>query len=516
MSIRILCPASRYWNAALVLAFLLAACGRPRAAFAEDGAGRATMIPEGWPLDESPAEDANAASTQLNRLPKTGEVGESRSGFILTSARVVANQAPARPAPLPEAAPINAPPPPTGDMSTKAPSDVNSSPNPYAPTGAGWLEKPVYERGKDWWLKAGAGVKMSYNTVEGKAPKGTLGRGRWNNDFNLNNVRLYFNGQASKYIGMEVNTDLTNAQWPNLPDQPFEQGGVMRILDAIAKFQLSEHLNIWAGRMIVPNDRSDLSGPFYINAFEFPFVWSYPNIFQGRDDGAVAWGQFGGGKLKYYVGIFEGTRNRGNPVALRPFGPNQSDNPEFAARVVWNLLDPEPGYYNQSTYYGEKDILAIGAAVMHQHDAVGSAANQRDFTGWNIDALFETRLANQGVVTLEGAFYQYNDHNAALVDPTGIFTPVARQGRSGFVLASYLFPGEIAVGNISGKLQPLYRYQRYDRDFPTVGALTEGHDFQLNYIIAGHDARVSFVYSRRGAYATHRYDIARVGVQFQF
>jgi hypothetical protein len=120
------------------------------------------------------------------------------------------------------------------------------------------------------------------------------------------------------------------------------------------------------------------------------------------------------------------------------------------------------------------------------------------------------------VVTLDGAFYQYNDHVAALVDPTGLFTPVARQGRSGFVTASYLFPRELPLGYISGKLQPLYRYLRYDRDFPTVGSLTEGHDFQLNYIIAGHDARVSFVYSRRGAYATHRYDIARVGVQMQF
>ncbi len=39
-------------------------------------------------------------------------------------------------------------------------------------------------------------------------------------------------------------------------------------------------------------------------------------------------------------------------------------------RLVANLLDPEPGYYNASTYYGEKNIAAIGFSLTDQHDAV--------------------------------------------------------------------------------------------------------------------------------------------------
>ena len=47
----------------------------------------------------------------------------------------------------------------------------------------------------------------------------------------------------------------------------------------------------------------------------------------------------------------------------------------FAARVMLNLLDPEPGYYNQSTYYGEKNIFAVGASMFYQEDGFYSATD---------------------------------------------------------------------------------------------------------------------------------------------
>merc|ERR1711964_49924 len=88
----------------------------------------------------------------------------------------------------------------------------------------------------------------------------------------------------------------------------------------------------------------------------------------GRDDGVAIWGQWGGGAVKYQVGWFEGINGASNET-LPITGANPSDDLMFSARLTVNLLDPEPGYYNQSTYYGDKDILAIGAAVMHQNDA---------------------------------------------------------------------------------------------------------------------------------------------------
>ncbi len=61
--------------------------------------------------------------------------------------------------------------------------------------------------------------------------------------------------------------------------------------------------------------------------------------------------------------------NAGNDWPTGPStAPNTNGNPEFVMRLVANLLDPEPGYYNASTYYGEKNIAAIGFSLTDQHN----------------------------------------------------------------------------------------------------------------------------------------------------
>lgn len=83
-------------------------------------------------------------------------------------------------------------------------------------------------------------------------------------------------------------------------------------------------------------------------------------------------GQTGAGIFKYQIGVFEGRDN----------GSNTSDNLLYVARLTYNFWELEPSYYNSSTYYGAKDILAIGAVLMVQEDGAGTAAAQGDFTGW--------------------------------------------------------------------------------------------------------------------------------------
>ncbi len=39
----------------------------------------------------------------------------------------------------------------------------------------------------------------------------------------------------------------------------------MEVLDAIARFEFSDELNIWAGRFLPPSDRANLHGPYYAN-----------------------------------------------------------------------------------------------------------------------------------------------------------------------------------------------------------------------------------------------------------
>jgi hypothetical protein len=329
------------------------------------------------------------------------------------------------------------------------------------------------------WISVGAGLRTSFNSVEDAAPSGT----DRSKDFVLDSIRLYINAQVHENIKFEFNTER------------FDDGidDDIRVLDAVAKFSGSDIVNVWMGRFLPPSDRSNLSGPYFLNAWDFPFVQQYPADFAGRDDGIALWGQVNGGQFKYQVGAFEGLGDVAG-------GPNQDDNLLYAGRVVVNFWDPEPGYYNSSTYYGAKNILALGAVIMTQSDALGTAIAPGDFTGWNIDGLLERRIAGGGVVTVEAAYYDYDrDNVVGSPDSDGYF-----------LLGSYLFPQKLGIG----QLQPMVRYQELDTD--TVGD-TERWDIGLNYIIDGHNARISILYADVDAPGSLAdVDIFRLGVQLQF
>ena len=376
------------------------------------------------------------------------------------------------------------------------------------------------------WVKVGAGLRTSFRSREGAGNGGSHA-----NDFNIDNARLYISGQGHPLFGFELNTDISNAQGFDTLSSGFGgeslDSGEMRVLDAIVKMKLTDSVNLWAGRFLPPSDRSNLDGPFYLNAWLFPYTqFGYNNIFQGRDDGAALWGQHGDGAFKWQIGLFDG-ENTGGPFDA---GHPQSDKLMVSGRVVANLLDPEPGYYNSSTYYGEKDVLALGASFMHRPDMlVGPAggATTADYTAWNLDFLWEQKLDNCGVVTVEAAYYDFDDNNGtaaaggAIANPTGIFGDVAnRQGESYFLLASYLMPNDVQIGCLNGRMQLLTRYQQYDHDniAGAGGGTSDQFDLQLSYILEGHNARVTALWTTHDAAAAGRDDLDAfiLGTQLQF
>lgn len=200
---------------------------------------------------------------------------------------------------------------------------------------SGWMHRID----KDKWVKVGAGLRTSFRSREAASADGSHA-----NDFNIDNARLYFSGQGHPLFGFELNTDINNAQGWDVPGSTVGgesfNAGEMRILDAVIKMKLTDSVNLWAGRFLPPSDRSNLSGPFYLNSWLFPYTqFGYNNIFQGRDDGAALWGQRGDGAFKWQFGVFDG-ENSGGPTAI---GHPETDNLQFNGRVVLNLLDPEPG-----------------------------------------------------------------------------------------------------------------------------------------------------------------------------
>ena len=337
---------------------------------------------------------------------------------------------------------------------------------------------PVLKVDDTKWISIGAGLRTSFASVEKAAPNGS----DRSKDFSVESMRLYVNGQVHKDIKFTFNTEKDSSN-----------GESVRVLDAIARFEFSESFNVWMGRLLPPSDRSNLDGPYYLNAWNFPIVQNYPAIFAGRDDGIAVWGHGVGGKLKYQGGAFQG----------RDGGSNTSDSLLYAGRLTFNLWDAEPGYYNSSAYYGTKDILAFGVVAMMQKDGAGTAVTQGDFTGWNLDALMEKKMVGGGVLSLEGAYYDYDLDNVA--DASLV------QGDGYLLLAAYLLPQKMGIG----QLQPHIRFQSFD----SAGATDARTRMELgvNYIIDGHDARgtLTFANDDPGTPASSSVNSIQLGLQFQ-
>ena len=358
-----------------------------------------------------------------------------------------------------------------------------------------------FEWGEDTWLTVGAGLRTSFNK---RAVIANGDRGAYDNNFNIDNARVYLNGRGHDCIGFEFNLDIDNAQGFNSVitgnGWDDEDDASVRVLDAIVKFEFNDLINIWMGRMLPPSDRANLSGPFYQNAaWAFPFTqFGYQDIFQGRDDGAALWGQLGGGAVKYQIGVYEGVNSEAGFETQNIGAGAGSDDLLFAGRFTVNLLDPESGYYNASTYHGEKDILAIGYAFHSQNDSVGTA----DYRQYNFDVLFETTLGNGAVLTAAGAYY----------DTTGSIVTI-NNGRSYMVEASYLTAREFALGCcVSGKIAPFWRHQEYTRD---AGAVDRVNDWGFHYVMHGHNARVTYNYSDSDVGGVET-DQHLIGVQLQY
>ena len=340
--------------------------------------------------------------------------------------------------------------------------------------------------GPEAWLSVGAGLRASYVHNPDAEDE---------NDTSLNSARIYVNGQLSKVIGFTYNTEIEHDYDGDISD--------LRMMDAIVRLEFNDYFNVWGGRMLAPSDRANLDGPYYLGTWEYPFASAYPQIFQGRDNGAAIWGQTDGGKFKYQFGAFQGCTT----------DENSCDNPDangplLAGRLTYNFWDPEAGYYASSDYYGEKEILAVGLVGQFQQDAATDGVKSGDFTGFNVDVLMQKRVMGGDVFTLEGAYYVYDTDG---IVTTGPFGNGLADGESFFVLTSYLINHKVGIG----KFQPVFRYQEFDHDGgPNVTEWSAG----TNYIIKGHDARLSALYSETDTGIAGEDTVQRFvsGVQLQF
>ena len=75
-------------------------------------------------------------------------------------------------------------------------------------------------------------------------------------------------------------------------------------------------------------------------------------------------------------------------------------SPLFSGRVRLALWDPEPGFWGNGSYFGDKDLLSIGVGGQFQKN--GSRLRAKDWAEVNVDVLVEKKLGGGSFVTGEG------------------------------------------------------------------------------------------------------------------
>ncbi|HET6143535.1 MAG TPA: hypothetical protein VFE02_08490 [Candidatus Acidoferrales bacterium] len=317
-------------------------------------------------------------------------------------------------------------------------------------------------------LTVGAGIQTGYDHTEPAT-------GTSQDQFQLDHLRLYFSGDITKNFSAMVNTEYSSGS------------NNIGVLDAVGEFHTSPMLNIWFGRFLPPSDRANLYGPFYANewaVYTDGIQDGYPFVSQGRDNGVAYWGDFKAGpaKMKFSAGAFDGNSADGIHSII------------WAARAQFDFWDPEGGYYLNGTYYGDKNLLAIG----------GATEVQAYKTATTVDFLMEKKVMHGGAIGIESEYSRYNR--------LGGYNGNYSKSEGGYGLVSVLFPKPVGVGKVQaiGKFaiaeftggigspvtNPSYRQKttevdlgyivkQFDARFYAFGKTTSFNQVQTNFWDAG-------------------------------
>src|SRR6266498_2148111 len=281
-------------------------------------------------------------------------------------------------------------------------------------------------------------------------------------------IELHAGGKIHKKVGVTLNLVSNMQSLFNQPGSDATEGGsYVAVEDAIISFDFMDEFHFWAGHLLVPVDRSNASGPFFM------IPWNYPGFFAGvaapmegpfgRNNGAVVWGDIAGGKLTYLAGAFDNA--------------NLATSPLFSGRVRLALWDPEPGFWGNGSYFGEKDMLSIGVGAQYmKHGSSVMGVGDKDWADINADVLVEKKLGGGSFVTGEAAYYHYNVLDGGISDDF-------------YILGAYASP-TVGIGSI----QPMARFQ-WEKVKGPMGTKPWNLDVGVAYLIKGPALRVIATYS---------------------
>jgi len=441
------------------------------------------------------AESGDTMIDQPNQQGTTSIlIASAALSAVLLATRTVSAQAPPAetpPAPPPAAAPP-ATPPPAEPVPAAAPVAA-AAPEPTPPADppavvAPGTAPPVpalpeeEKKPETFTITTGFGVRFGMQMQDLRRPK----------QMDMLSVdEMYveprFSGKVLSFVGWTANfavdgrTATTAVGRAGAADTPPPAGAPVifevRAMDLIAQLDFMDEFHLWGGRMLTPSDRTNFSGPWFISPWDYPGVYNVtapagsglggfayvgPRGTEeiGREVGAVAWGDIGKGKFKYYAGILD-------------LDDVPTNTPLYTGRLAYAFIGSEPGFYGSSTYYGAQNILALGAAAQYQKRFV-FAGTSDDVFEFNADLLAEFKIG--GTISAEGAVYLVDSGDSAGVMPFDT---------AFFGVLSYLTEDPIGPGRI----QPLFRYQAAMNDDggPDM-SIIEGY---VNYVMKDYFAKLA-------------------------
>ena len=197
-------------------------------------------------------------------------------------------------------------------------------------------------------------------------------------------VELHAGGKITKNVGVTLNLNGNISSFGNSKlavatgaDAQTAVGSFVAVEDAIISFDFIDEFHLWAGHLLVPVDRTNASGPFFMIPWNFPGA---PRASRRRkkdpraattepSSGATSQG----GKLTYLAGVFD----NGN-VASSPF---------FTGRLRLALLGRRAGILGNASYFGDKDMFSFGVGGQFQKHGSSAGGVDKDWTDLNGDVL---------------------------------------------------------------------------------------------------------------------------------
>jgi hypothetical protein len=198
------------------------------------------------------------------------------------------------------------------------------------------------------------------------------------------------------------------------------------------------------GLMLIPFSHNSVQGATTLLAWDY-FASSFLQSggfanFAGRDTGFQLRGLVIG-HLEYRLGVFTGNRTATAPMGMSP--PSKATL-RLAARVQYNVFDPETAYFYAGTYSGTKKILSFGAAVDHQES----------YTAFAVDGFFDWPVGPD-VVTAQAAFMHFDGGS-----PTWIplaTAPVSPAVAGATKISAVVFEAGYRISQL--KISPIFRVE---------------------------------------------------------